>query len=248
MKLPKVIGHRGACGYAPENTLESLKTAADLGVKWVEVDVKLTADNVPVLLHDETLDRTTNGHGPLALTDFESLRALEAGSWYGESFAGIKIPTLEEALALLIDHGMGLNLEIKPCPGREKETAEIVLDEISRIWDDHENILISSFQHVCLECARDMAFDWPRGLLLPEEWPENWADLAEYLDVTTVNINGNTSSREQIEEIFDLDRSYAVIAYTINDPQQARRLQACGVDALVSDTPDVIIENLLTVH
>jgi glycerophosphoryl diester phosphodiesterase len=131
LKLPRIIGHRGACGYAPENTLESIRTAADLGIKWVELDVKLTKDGVPVIFHDETLDRTTNGHGNVAETFYADLQNLEAGSWYSDGFAGIKIPTLEEAAELLIDLGLGLNLELKPCPGREKETAEIALDHLS---------------------------------------------------------------------------------------------------------------------
>ena len=127
LKLPQIIGHRGACGYAPENTLESIHTAADMGVEWVELDVKLTKDQIPVIFHDETLDRTTNGSGNIADIDFEDLRDLECGSWFSESFAGLKIPTLEEVLEVLIDRDMGLNLEIKPCPGREIETAEVCL-------------------------------------------------------------------------------------------------------------------------
>lgn len=246
IKLPKIIGHRGACGYAPENTLESIKTAAEMSVEWVELDVKLTADNIPVIFHDDTLDRTTNGHGPMAQTLYEDLKQLEAGSWFSDGFTGIKIPTLEETVELLIELDLGLNLEIKPCPGREKETAEIALDLLSHYWDAHDRLLISSFEHVSLETALDMATDWNRGLLLPEEWPENWKELAEYLDVTTININGNTVSREDIEQIIDLDKP--VLAYTINDPQTARKLQGWGVDAMFTDVPDVLQDSLLTVH
>jgi glycerophosphoryl diester phosphodiesterase len=246
IKLPKVIGHRGACEYAPENTLESIKTAASLDAKWVEVDVKLTKDHIPVLFHDETLERTTNGSGKIADITYNELCNLEAGSWYAESFSGIKVPTLEEAAEILINHDMGLNLEIKPCPGREKETAEIALDHLSRIWDDHNNLLISSFQHVSLEAAMDVAADWSRGLLLEAEWPENWADLVDYLGVVSVNVNGNAVTREQVEALMDLDMS--VVAYTINDPDVARRLQSWGVDSIVTDAPDVIEANLFTVH
>ncbi len=246
IKLPKIIGHRGACGYAPENTLESINTAAEMGVEWVELDVKLTADNVPVIFHDDTLDRTTNGHGPMAQTLYEDLKQLEAGSWFSDGFTGIKIPTLEETIELLIELDLGLNLEIKPCPGREKETAEIALDLLSHYWDAHDRLLISSFEHVSLETALDMATDWNRGLLLPEEWPENWRDLAEYLDVTTININGNTVTREEVEQIIDLDKP--VLAYTINDPQTARKLQGWGIDTMFTDVPDVLQDSLLTVH
>ena len=247
LKLPRIIGHRGVAAYAPENTLEGLHTAADMGVEWVEFDVKITKDHVPILFHDDTLERTTNGGDrPVAECTYDEIRALEAGSWFGESFAGIKIPTLEEALEVLIEHDLGLNLEIKPCPGREKETAEAALDMLSTIWDDHDRLLISSFSHVSMETALDMAGDWHRGFLLPEEWPENWKELAEYLQVSTFNVNGNAVTREHIDELLDLEKP--ILAYTINDPDRARILQGWGVDGFFSDEPDVIREDLFSVH
>ncbi|MCC7305148.1 MAG: glycerophosphoryl diester phosphodiesterase [Alphaproteobacteria bacterium] len=247
LKLPRIIGHRGAAAYAPENTLESIRTAADMGIEWVEFDVKLTKDGVPILMHDETLERTTNGGQRLvAETTYEEIKELEAGSWFADSFAGVKIPTLEEAVDVLLEHSLGVNVEIKPCPGREKETAEIALDVLSQIWDDHDRLLISSFQHVSLEAAFDMAEDWHRGLLLGKEWPENWQEMAEYLKVSTVNIDGRTATREQVESIIDL--GLPVLAYTINDQQRAKTLLSWGVDGFFSDAPDVIKEGLLSLH
>lgn len=246
LKLPHIIGHRGAAGYAPENTLEGIHTAADMGIEWVELDVKLTKDGVPIIFHDDTLERTTNGSGLVAQTTYEEIKQLEAGSWYSGSFAGIRIPTLEEAIDVLLERDMGLNLEIKPCPGREKETAEVALDLLSRVWDDHDRILISSFQHVSLETAFDMAADWPRGFLLPEEWPENWRELIEFFAPATIHINGNTCTREQVEDIADL--GLPILAYTINDPDRGRFLQRWGVDGFFSDVPDVLKEALFRVH
>ncbi|MCB1783104.1 MAG: glycerophosphoryl diester phosphodiesterase [Alphaproteobacteria bacterium] len=246
LKLPKIIGHRGTCAYAPENTLESIHTAADMGIEWVELDVKLTKDEVAVIFHDDDLDRTTNGHGPIAQMTYEDLRQLECGSWFAESFAGLKIPTLEEAVEVIIERGMGFNMEIKPCPGREKDTAEVALDLLSQIWDDHDRLLISSFQHVSLETAMDMAGDWSRGLILPKEWPENWAELAQYLEVSTININASEITREQVEAIMDMEKQ--ILAYTVNDPDQARILQGLGVDGFFSDAPDVLQESIFMVH
>lgn len=247
LKLPKVIGHRGAAAYAPENTLEGIHTAADMGIEWVELDVKLTKDQVPVLFHDDDLDRTTNGSGPVAGITYDDLKQLEAGSWYGESFAGIKIPTLEEAIDVLLDRDLGLNLEIKPCPGREKETAEVALDLLSQIWDDHDKLLISSFQHVSLEAAQNVAQDWHRGLLLGgEEMPENWQELAEYLDVSTLNIGSRLLTQDVAENVIDMGKQ--LLVFTVNDPIEARKFQGWGVDAFFSDEPDVIAANLLTVH
>ncbi|QQG35530.1 MAG: glycerophosphoryl diester phosphodiesterase [Micavibrio aeruginosavorus] len=246
LKLPKIIGHRGACGYAPENTLESVKTAADLGATWVELDVKLTKDDVAIIFHDDELDRTTNGSGLVADTLYEDIKQLEAGSWFSDGFSGIKIPTLEEMLELLIDLDLGLNLEIKPCPGREVQTAEAALDILSRYWDDPDKLLISSFQHVSLEVTKDMAAEWPRGLLLDDEWIPNWKDLAEYLEVATINVNGNLVTREQVEDIIDYGKP--ILAYTINDPQRFRTLQSWGVDGVFTDVPDIIKDAILTVH
>ncbi len=244
LKLPTVIGHRGACGYAPENTLESIKTAASLGVKWVELDVKLTRDSIPIIFHDDDLSRTTNGSGLVAETSYDYIRNLEAGSWFSGGFAGIKIPTLEEALDIILEHNLGLNLEIKPCAGREKETAEVALDHRSRIWDDHDNLLISSFHPVSLEAAMDIAGDWHRGLLLEdsENAKQSWRDMADYLSVSTINASADMISSDFAAQIMDAELS--LLVYTVNDPVEARRLQRLGADGFFSDTPDVLLENL----
>ncbi len=246
LKLPRIIGHRGAAGYAPENTIESIHTAADMGIEWVELDVKLTKDEIPIIFHDDTLERTTNGSGLVAETLYKDIKELDCGSWYGESFIGVQIPTLEEVIDVLIERDLGLNLEIKPCAGREKETAEASLDLLSTIWDDHDRLLISSFSHVSLESAYDIANDWHRGLLMPEEWPENWEEITKYLQISTLNVNASTVTREQVEDIMDMEKP--ILAYTVNDPQQARTLQSWGVDGFFSDTPDLIREVILSVH
>ena len=127
-RLPRVIGHRGAAAYAPENTLEGIREAARRGARWVEFDAKLTGDGVVILMHDDTLDRTTNGHGSVAQTSFGDIGRLDAGAWFGEAWRGARVPRLADALALLVELDMQANIEIKPCPGREIETAQAVVD------------------------------------------------------------------------------------------------------------------------
>jgi glycerophosphoryl diester phosphodiesterase len=244
--IPKVIGHRGARAYAPENTLASIHAAADLGIEWVEVDVKLTKDGVPILFHDEELNRCTGTAGLVAETDFKVIEELDAGQWFGDSFMGEKIPTLEEALNVIIDLGLGVNLEIKPCPGREVETAEVMLDFATRIWpEDSPPPLISSFSHVSLESAMDVMDEWPRGLLI-DEYIAHWRELAEHIDVHTVNINGMTVTRDQMDEY--LDYAKPVLAYTINDPRKAQELLGWGIAGVFSDCPDVIRDTLEQFH
>ena len=246
LKLPYIIGHRGCAAYAPENTIEAIHTAADMGVEWVELDVKLTRDEVPILFHDNDLERTTNGFGLVADTDYDDLKNLEAGSWFADSFIGVKIPTLEEAVDVLLERGLGLNLEIKPCEGRERETAEVALDLLSTIWDDHNRLLISSFSQKSLESAYELAQDWHRGLLLPEEWPQNWTEIADLLKVSSINLNGNTCTRDEIQSALALEKP--VLAYTINDVDRARLLQSWGVDGFFCDAPDVLQDGLFMVH
>jgi glycerophosphoryl diester phosphodiesterase len=259
LKLPKIIGHRGCAGYAPENTLEAIHTAADMDVKWVELDVKLTKDQVPVIFHDETLERTTNGSGFIADITYDDLRELEAGSWFSDSFAGVKIPTLEEALEAIIDRDLGFNLEIKPCPGREVETAEVALDHLSHVWDDNSRLLISSYKLEALEVALNMASGWATGAVLGYHsqddhlnalkngrLPDDWMDLVDALKLRAFSIDQDLATNDIIKAI--LGYGVIPIPYNVNDLARAHMLQALGVQTVISDEPDVISEGLFTVH
>lgn len=245
LKLPQIIAHRGCAGYASENTIESIHVAADMGIKWVELDVKLTKDDVPVLFYDETLERMTNGEGLVADHTYAQLQDLRLRGLFDESYTDLQIPTLEQALDAIIARDLGLNLEINPCPGREVTTAEAALDILSHVWDDHTNLLLSSFSHVSLETCLDMAPEWARGLLLAEEWPENWSDIAQHLDVSALVIP-ESAAEDQVKAA--LDYGVQIAAYTVNDAAQAHILQAHGVSCIISDEPDVVQDGLLTVH
>lgn len=242
LNMPSVIGHRGACGCAPENTLISLHTAADMGCKWVEIDVKLTKDFVPIIMHDDTLDRTTSGHGFVKDTNYRDLTELDAGHWFGDSFIGTKIPTLEEAIDVILQRRMGVNLEIKPCAGREVDTAEVMLDFISKIWDEPSQILISSFSYVALETAMDMAPHFARGLLLESQPDPNWPDMIEYFTPHTINFSADSIAREFVEDL--MDYQLPLYAYTVNDQQTSLQLRQWGVDGFFTNMPDVIFDDL----
>ena len=241
--LSRVIGHRGARGYAPENTLVSFHTAADMGMEWVEFDVKLTKDQVPIVFHDENFERITGLDAKVADHTWDDIREMDAGRHFGESFIGEPIPTLEQVLDVCIDRGMGVNIEIKPCPGREVETAEVALDEASRIWpEDMPQPLISSFKYPSLETALDMTPNWPRGFLIDEstERDQNWVKMLEYMDPATINFNGNFATDDDIAQY--LEYGLPLLAYTINDPQRALELFDMGVTSVFSDVPDVILD------
>lgn len=239
VSLPPVIGHRGAAAIAPENTLAGLRAAAAAGARWVEVDAKLTADGVVVLMHDDTLDRTTNGTGPVARQDYASLAALDAGSWFGPAFAGEKVPTLQDMIDTLAELGMGANIEIKPCPGRERETAFAVAELVQAKWPAHlPPPVLSSFERASLEAARDRAPDLPRGYLveaLVPGWQQEVAALGcVSLHLGAWNIDADTIAAAQAAGL-------PIAAWTVNDPAQAAALRATGVAAIITDDPATLV-------
>jgi len=238
LRLPPVIGHRGAAATAPENTLESLRAAAALGAGGVEFDAKLTADGRVILLHDETLDRTTTGHGRVAQASFAAIRSLDAGSWFGPGWQGTRVPTLEEALQLVLELDLAANIEIKPCPGREGETARAVVETVRRLWPvDRDPPLLSSFARESLAAARANAPELPRGLLVWEQTAD-WADTAATLGCRTVHCAHQHLTSAWAAEI---KRSgYGLAVYTINDPGRAREVRNWGADSIITDRPDAI--------
>ncbi|HYD29527.1 MAG TPA: glycerophosphoryl diester phosphodiesterase [Azospirillaceae bacterium] len=238
MKLPPVIGHRGAAAHAPENTLAGLRAAAAQGVRWVEVDVMLSRDRVPVLVHDDTVDRTTDGTGAIADLTFDALRRLDAGSWFAPTFTGERIPSLVEAVELATRLGLGLNLEIKPSPGRDAETAEVALATLRKVWPQGAPLLISSFELPCLEVAMRVAPDWPRGYLLWDP-PDDWATQADRIAAATLAVEQARQTPDTIAAHIATGRP--VLAYTVNDPARARDLFAWGIAAVFTDTPRDIL-------
>jgi len=239
---PRVIGHRGAKATAPENTLAALRQSVAEGASWVEFDVKLTADGHPVLIHDETLERTTNGKGKVAETSLADIRALDAGSWFGRRFAGEKVPTLEEALELMSGLAMGFNLEIKPCPGREAETAKVALACVRKLWPGFlAPPVISSFKHDALAAAREAAPELPRGLLA-ERLPADWKRLAEELGCSFIHPGARALTREDVAAV--KAAGFPLLVWTVNDPARARELVAWGVDSIITDAPAAIIAAL----
>jgi glycerophosphoryl diester phosphodiesterase len=241
-RLPRVIGHRGATAEAPENTLASLKKAKDLGASWVEFDVKLTRDGHPVLIHDERLERTTSGRGEVALTTLAELQRLDAGSWFGPAFAGEQVPLLADALALCADLGLGINVEIKPCPGREAETARVAVETLLELWpEDRPPPLISSFAPACLAVARDLAPDVPRGYLAGA-LPLRWRDRLAAYRCSTLHLNHRRTTARQRAAV--VTAGVPLVLYTVNQPRRARALLDAGVHALFTDRVGEILAAL----
>lgn len=236
--MPTVVGHRGAASYAPENTLASFAEAKKRGARWVEFDVKLTRDNVPVVLHDDNLRRTTGLDRPAAETDWQALRGLSAGAWFAPRFADARVPSLAETIALLARLRLGANIEIKPCPGREAETARAVVALLDASWPRDQPIpLLSSFKDQALAAARAAGPRWPRALIVGRVGP-TWLSRLRAAGATTLNVDGWRLQAHQAARIKAAGLGLGV--WTIDEPAQARKLRAWGADCVITDAPDVI--------
>lgn len=233
---PAVIGHRGAAGHAPENTLASVEKAAELGVRWVEVDIKLSRDAVPMVFHDETLQRTTGMAGKVAEMDCAALTQLDAGAWFAPEFAGETVPTLEQLVALLRRLDMGLNLELKPCKGREAETGRVVAEVFSALWPDVLPApVISSFKPDAL-AAFGAAVPTMERALLVHRVPADWMAQVKQLSAAAIHIDVRHIKRHHVSEM--RAAGLAVRCYTVNDRDDAMRLRQWGVQSLITDFPD----------
>lgn len=234
--VPPVIGHRGARGLAPENTLSGLNAAFAHGATYVEIDAKLTQDGVVVLMHDETLDRTTDGGGPVAEAPYGLIRTLNAAHGFPDRPAEAP-PTLVEALELVQSVGGGINIEIKPCPGRERETAAAVITVVRAIWRQRIPPLLSSFQRASLLACRDLAPDLPRGYLSEIEG-EDWVAAAKSLDCATLNLGATLLTPDAVPTL--TRQGLPLLLWTVNDPAAARAFLAAGATAVITDRPDIV--------
>ncbi len=234
--LPVVVGHRGVAACAPENTIEGIRLAASRGVTAVEVDVTLTKDGVPVLLHDVRLDRTTNGKGPVRAKTMAEVEALDAGAWFDSSFAGAAVPRLAEVLRVCVGLGMALNLELKPASGDEAATATATIDAVRSGWPpDGPALILSSFSMGSLAAAKAVALDLPRAALFDRGRVATWLAAATELGCTAVHARYDRLTSVRVKKL--KAASFCCGAYTVNKEATARRLVEIGVDYIISDRP-----------
>ena len=235
---PRLAAHRGAGDLAPENTLAAMRVGHAHGYRMVEFDVKLTADNLSFLLHDETLERTTSGRGRADALPWRELSRLDAGGWHSARYAGEPLPTLASIARWARAHGIACNIEIKPMPGRERETGAAVALDADALWRDAEvPPLLTSFSEEALAAARDAAPALPRALLLetlPADWPQRLARLA------CVGLNADHEILTPTLVRAARAAGYRVMCYTPNDPARVVELAGWGVDCIVTDAIDRI--------
>lgn len=232
MNYPHIIAHRCGGALAPENTLAGLRIAARLGCRGVEFDAMLSADGVPILIHDETLERTTSGRGRVADTSVAEMTRLDAGMRHHRAFAGEVAPTLVEALAVCRQLGLWANVEIKPSAEQESETGRIVAQQASAFGD----ILLSSFSVDALREAATVAEHLPRALLV-DSVAGDWFCSMRDCGATALHAAAELTTPERVQALNTA--GVPVACYTVNRRDVAERLFAMGVSAVFTDRPDL---------
>ena len=237
-RYPRYVAHRGGGTLAPENTLGAMRMGASKGFKGVEFDVMLTRDDTAILLHDETLDRTTNGHGHISEYGDSHLWALDAGIRHHHAFAGEPIPRFAQIIERCRALDLAANVEIKPVAGRERITGRYVARLAAEGWGElHPPPLLSSFSEEALRAAAEMAPELPRGWLT-DTIPEDWKTRVHALGVIAVHTNCKHLTEAQAKTIKDF--GLRLVVYTENDPGHARLLRQWGVDTIITDRPDLV--------
>ena len=234
---PRWIAHRGAGKLAPENTLAAFRLGAQHGYRMFECDAKLSADGVPFLLHDATLERTTNGRGTGGDLPWSALAQLDAGGWHSRTHAGEPLPTLENLARFCIANGYFLNIEIKPTPGQDEKTGQVVGDLSARLWQGQAvQPLFSSFKPDALSGARATAPHIPRALLLDTLW-DGCFDAARDLGCVAIVCNHALWDSALVAQVQGW--GLRTLSYTVNDEWAAERLIALGTDGIITDRVDL---------
>ena len=237
---PRWVAHRGAGKLAPENTLAAFRLGAHYGYRMFECDVKLSADEVPFLLHDATLDRTTNGQGIAGQLSWAELSRMDAGSWHSRAYAGEPIASLDAVARYCLGNGFALNIEIKPTPGAESQTGSLVADAAARLWANAPAgamaPLLTSFSPDALEAAQSAQPQLPRGLLLEQLWT-GWLETALRLGCVAVVCNQALWDESSVRQA--RSAGLRMSSYTVNDEWAAELLLALGTDAIITDRVDL---------
>jgi glycerophosphoryl diester phosphodiesterase len=234
---PRWIAHRGAGKLAPENTLAAFRQGAAHGYRMFECDAKLSADGVVFLMHDATLERTTNGHGVGGDQPWHALSQLDAGSWHSRDHAGEPLPTLEALARYCLANRYLLNIEIKPTPGTEAATGAAVAALAARLWQDADTPpLLTSFQPQALAAALQTAPHLPRGLLVDTLW-EGWLEAALALRCCAVVANYMLWDTATVARVHSA--GLRCLSYTVNDEWAAAHLLALGTDGIITDRVDL---------
>ena len=238
LKLPKLIGHRGVKDLCPENTLESILKAFDLGLSFVEIDVKISKDRVPILLHDDTLDRTTNGSGLAIDYDYENIKKLDAGKFFYKENTNIFVPKLEDILSLCTNNNGNLNIELKPNKKFEKENVYQIYKIIKNI--NQIDIFFSSFDMISILEISKLYPQSIRSFLLDDFKEYNIDDLISISinhDLKICGLNIDLITTDIINKIKETNMAITVYSDKNINLSSANDIFSIGVDSIFVDNP-----------
>ena len=235
---PFWIAHRGAGRLAPENTLAAFRLGARHGWRMFECDARLSADGVPFLLHDDTLERTTSGRGVAGALPWGELARLDAGAWHSRAHAGEPLPTLENVARFCLANRYLLDIELKPTPGTEERTGRAVAELAARLWPAGTSAppLLTSFAPDALRGAQAAAPHLPRGLLL-DALRDGWLDTARQLRCVAIVCHHALWDAALVAQV--KAAGWRALSYTVNDEWAAERLIRLGTDGIVTDRVDL---------
>ena len=242
LSTPLIIAHRGFRAKYPENTLAAFRAAEDAGAPALELDATLTRDRRVVVIHDDAVDRTTDGGGSVADFTLEELKRLDAGAWFDPRFAGERIPTLAEVFGA-VGEEMGINIEIKGGAVEPDFPSDAIERQVTRLISERNarhRVLVSSFDRDALIRVRELDAQCRIGVLTADPVTENDVALCRRLDAFSLNPDHRNVDKAGMDRL--RGAGFRVFPYTVNDPMEIERLLDLGVDGVITDDPAVALQ------
>lgn len=236
----KTTAHRGLSSLAPENTMAAFELAAEYGAEWIEIDVQLSQEKVPVVIHDQTVNRCTNGSGKVSQLTLNELKALDAGLWFGEVYRDEPIPTLAETLLFAQRNRVKLNIELKVYQG---DNVELLCQQVKTVMEEvdtaPEQVLFSSFSTDALLQMKHQMPNIRRGQLW-QKVPEDALSILDNLSAYSVHCDYRFLDEATTRVV--KSSGYQLYCYTPNFPELVTQLWCWGVDMMITDVPQNYLE------
>ncbi|MDO4612971.1 MAG: glycerophosphodiester phosphodiesterase family protein [Actinomycetaceae bacterium] len=242
MAALRLFAHRGLSARAPENTIAALEVAARAGAEWVEIDADISADGVVFLCHDATLERTTNGSGPIADKTWAELARLDAGAWKSPRFAGERLPLLSEVVEWASRRGVGLNVELKSPLGGARQARRLVDAACEILGDACCGVLVSSFNHLMLARAGRKTSHPLACLFEAGELREDWRTRVELVGARAIHPAWEDLTPHRLERMRAF--GYDVNVWTVNCAEKARELARWGASGIFCDDVEAMAASL----